>query len=253
MAASTETSESLRKIRHNGDVPVHVAIIMDGNGRWAKSRGLPRFRGHTAGMKSVREVVEGCIDAGVKVLTLYTFSTENWNRPVAEVSALMRLLQTYIAREHAELKRQGVEVRVFGDIDRLKGGARKAVDMIQSETRGGTELKLNLMVSYGSRAEIVRATQRIAERVKNGEIEASQIDDAVFESELFTAGFPDPDLLVRTSGEMRISNFMLWQIAYTEMVITPVLWPDFRREQLFEAILEYQTRDRRLGRVSSVR
>ena len=251
MSDNTETSENLRRIRRNGSVPVHVAIIMDGNGRGAKSRGLPRFRGHTAGMASVRDVIEGSIAAGVKVLTLYTFSAENWNRPPAEVSALMRLLQTYIAKEHAELKRQGVEVRVFGDVERLKGGARKAVDMVQSVTRGGTEMKLNLMISYGSRAEIVRATQRIAERVKNGEIEVTDIDDATFASELYTAGFPDPDLLVRTSGEMRISNFMLWQIAYTEMVITPVLWPDFRREQLYEAILEYQTRDRRFGRVTA--
>jgi undecaprenyl diphosphate synthase len=201
-------------------------------------------------MASVRDVIEGAIEAGIQVLTLYTFSNENWNRPAAEVSALMRLLQTYIAREYAELKRQGVEVRVFGDIDRLKGGARKAVDMVQAETRGGTEMKLNLMISYGSRAEIVRATQRIAERVKRGELKPNEIDDATFESELYTAGFPDPDLLIRTSGEMRISNFMLWQIAYTEMVITPVLWPDFRREQLFEAILEYQSRDRRFGRVT---
>ena len=251
MADSTETSENLRRVRANGSVPVHVAIIMDGNGRWAKSRGLPRFRGHTAGMASVRDCVEGAIDAGVKVLTLYTFSNENWNRPPAEVSALMRLLQTYIAREHAELKRQGVEVRVFGDIERLKGGARKAVDHIVEATKGGTELSLNLMISYGSRAEIVHATKRIVERVQRGELAVDDIDDATFASELYTADFPDPDLLVRTSGEMRISNFMLWQIAYTEMVITPVLWPDFRREQLYEAILEYQTRDRRFGRVTA--
>ena len=245
------TSDNLRRIRLNGQIPVHVAVIMDGNGRWARSRGLPRFRGHTAGMASVRDVIEGAIAAGVKVLTLYTFSAENWNRPPAEVSALMRLLQTYIAKEHAELKRQGVEVKVFGDVDRLKGGARKAVDMVQSVTQGGTELKLNLMISYGSRAEIVRATQRIAERVQRGELSVDAIDDATFASELYTADFPDPDLLIRTSGEMRISNFMLWQIAYTEMVITPVLWPDFRREQLFEAIIEYQGRERRFGRVTA--
>ncbi|MEO7671947.1 MAG: isoprenyl transferase [Longimicrobiales bacterium] len=251
MADTAEISANLRTIRTNGHVPAHVAIIMDGNGRWAKGRGLPRFRGHTAGMASVRDVIEGAKEAGIEVLTLYTFSNENWNRPPAEVSALMRLLQTYIAREHEELMRKGVEVRVFGDIDRLKGGARKAVDMVQNVTRGGTGLKLNLMISYGSRAEIVRATQRLAERVKRGEIEASQIDDAMFSSELYTAGFPDPDLLIRTSGEMRISNFMLWQIAYTEMVITPVLWPDFRREQLFEAVIEYQGRDRRFGRVTA--
>ncbi len=251
MADTAETSVNLRTMRQGGPIPDHVAIIMDGNGRWAKGRGLPRFRGHTAGMASVRDVIEGAIAAGVKVLTLYTFSNENWNRPPAEVSALMRLLQTYIAKEHAELKRQGVEVRVFGDVERLKGGARKAVDMVQSVTRGGTELRLNLMISYGSRAEIVRATQRIAARVKAGELNVEDINDAVFDSELYTAGFPDPDLLIRTSGEMRISTFMLWQIAYTEMVITPVLWPDFRREQLFEAIIEYQGRERRFGRVTA--
>lgn len=251
MADTAETSDNLRTLRSGGHVPEHVAIIMDGNGRWARGRGLPRFRGHTAGMASVRDVIEGAIEAGVKVLTLYTFSAENWNRPPAEVSALMRLLQTYIAKEHAELKRQGVEVRVFGDIERLKGGARKAVDMVQSVTRGGTELKLNLMISYGSRAEILRATKNLVARVQAGEIKIDEIDEAMFSSELFTADFPDPDLLVRTSGEMRISNFMLWQIAYTEMVITPILWPDYRREQLFESIIEYQGRDRRFGRVTA--
>jgi undecaprenyl diphosphate synthase len=252
VADNAEASDNLRRIRQGGPIPVHVAIIMDGNGRWARSRGLPRFRGHTAGMASVRDVIEGAIEAGVKVLTLYTFSNENWNRPPAEVSALMRLLQTYIAKEQAELRRQGVEVRVFGDLDRLRGGARKAVDRVQLETRGGTKLKLNLMISYGSRAEIVRAATRLAEKVAAGELKPGDIDDAAFAGELYTAGFPDPDLLVRTSGEMRISNFMLWQIAYTEMVITPVLWPDYRREQLFESILEYQGRDRRFGRVTAV-
>ena len=244
------TSENLRRIRVNGQVPVHVAVIMDGNGRWARSRGLPRFRGHTAGMASVRDVIEGAIEAGVEVLTLFTFSHENWNRPAAEVSALMRLLQSYVQKEHAELKRQGVEVRVFGDLERLKGGARKAVDHIQSFTRGGRNLKLNLMISYGSRAEIVHAARRLAVMAANGEINPSAIDDAAFAAQLYTADFPDPDLLVRTSGEQRISNFMLWQLAYTELYITDVLWPDFRREQLFEAILDYQSRERRFGRVT---
>jgi undecaprenyl diphosphate synthase len=202
-------------------------------------------------MASVRDVIEGAIAAGVKVLTLFTFSHENWNRPAAEVSALMRLLQTYIAKEQAELKRQGVAVRVFGDVERLKGGARKAVDGVQAFTRDGTEMQLNLMISYGSRAEIVRAAQRLAARVQAGELAPADIDDEAFAGELYTAGLPDPDLLVRTSGEMRISNFMLWQIAYTEMHITPVLWPDFRREQLYTAILDYQSRERRFGRVSA--
>ena len=251
MGTPTVTSDNLRRIRAHGSIPVHVAVIMDGNGRWARSRGYARFRGHMAGMASVRDVIEGAIEAGVEILTLFTFSQENWNRPKTEVSALMRLLQQYVVKEQEELKQQGVEVRVFGDIDRITGGARKAIDQIQRETRGGKALKLNLMISYGSRAEIVRATQRIAARVRAGELLPEQIDDATFAAELYTADFPDPDLLVRTSGEQRISNFMLWQIAYTELYITPVLWPDFRREQLFEAILEFQTRERRFGRVTA--
>jgi undecaprenyl diphosphate synthase len=202
-------------------------------------------------MASVRDVIEGAIEAGVEVLTLFTFSHENWNRPPAEVSALMRLLQNYVQKEQSELRRQGVEVRVFGDLDRLKGGARKAVDHIQEFTRGGRNLKLNLMISYGSRAEIVRAAASLANKAARGEIDGSRIDEGTFAAELYTADFPDPDLLVRTSGEQRISNFMLWQLAYTELYITDVLWPDFRREQLFEAILDYQGRERRFGRVTA--
>lgn len=231
-------------------MPAHVAVIMDGNGRWARTRGLPRFRGHSAGIKSVRDCIEGAIEAGIDVLTLFTFSQENWSRPAAEVEALMQLLRRFARQEREELKRQGVEVHVLGDIDRLSASPRRAVDQIQAYTAGGTKLRLNLMISYGGRAEIVRAAQRLAERVAAGELEPSDIDDDALAGELYTAGLPDPDLLIRTSGEQRISNFLLWQLAYTELFVTPVLWPDFRREHLFRAIYDYQRRERRFGRVT---
>jgi undecaprenyl diphosphate synthase len=233
-------------------LPRHVAIIMDGNGRWARARGLPRFRGHTEGMQSVREIVEASVEIGFPNLTLYAFSQENWNRPATEVNALMKLLQRYVAKERDELIRQGVEVRVFGDLERLSSGPRKAVDMIQSTTEGGRNLRLNLMISYGGRAEIVRAVRRIAEAVKAGQLDPANIDEALISNHMYTAGLPDPDLLIRTSGEQRISNFMLWQLAYTELYITSTLWPDFRRDELFAAIHEYQKRERRFGRVTPV-
>jgi len=233
-------------------LPVHIAIIMDGNGRWAKARGLPRFRGHSAGMDSVREVVETAAEIGIPYLTLYAFSQENWQRPATEVAALMRLLQHYVRKEREELIRQGIEVRVFGEIDRLSGPARKAVDQIEQVTAGGNRMRLNLMISYGSRAEILRAVRALAEKVSRGELDARAIDEMAFASELYTTGIPDPDLLVRTSGEQRISNFLLWQVAYTELYITPTLWPDFRRDDLIAAIQEYQKRERRFGRVSAL-
>ena len=234
-----------------GRVPTHVAIIMDGNGRWAGQRGLPRFRGHAAGMDSVRDAVEGSIEAGVRVLTLYAFSQENWNRPAAEVAALMKLLQRFVRKERDELVRQGVRVRVFGDLDRVPAAPRKAIEEIQSATANLGTLQLNLMISYGGRAEIVRAARRLAERVEQGEIRPADIDEDAVAAELYTGGLPDPDLLIRTSGELRISNFMLWQLAYTELFITPLLWPEFRRQHLFQAILDYQRRERRFGRVTA--
>ena len=236
----------------NGPLPAHIAIIMDGNGRWAKSRGLPRFRGHSAGMQSVRKIVEASVELGIQHLTLYAFSQENWHRPAAEVAALMKLLQHYVRKERDELIRQGVRVRVFGNLDRLTPGARKAVDHIEQHTVGGQHMQLNLMISYGSRDEILNATRSIAEKVRRGELALDAIDEATFSSELYTTGIPDPDLLIRTSGEQRISNFMLWQLAYTELYITPTLWPDFRHEDLEEAIHEYQKRERRFGRVTPV-
>jgi undecaprenyl diphosphate synthase len=242
----------LHAVRMGGRVPAHVAVIMDGNGRWARARGLPRHRGHAEGMNAVREVIEGAGDAGVQVLTLFAFSQENWNRPPREVSALMALLQRYVSRERDELVARGVRVRVCGDVERLAPAPRAAVRRIESATRSGQGLRLNLMISYGGRAEIVRAARALAERAARGLLDPGTIDDDAFAAELYTAGVPDPDLLIRTSGELRISNFMLWQIAYTELFISPVLWPDFRREHLFEAIHEYQKRERRFGRVSTV-
>ncbi|HEX6938702.1 MAG TPA: polyprenyl diphosphate synthase [Longimicrobiales bacterium] len=245
-------ADLLERIRLGGAIPAHVAIIMDGNGRWARARGLPRYRGHVAGMAAVRDVVEGAVEAGIEVLTLYAFSQENWHRPRREVGALMRLLRHYLLKERAELRERGVEVRVLGEVERLPGGVRAAVAAMEEATRGGRALRLNLMVSYSGRAELVRAFRRLAERVRSGALAAEAVDEEAVAGELYTAGVADPDLLVRTSGEQRISNFLLWQLAYTELYLSPVLWPDFRREHLFEAIAEYQRRERRFGRVTAV-
>ncbi len=240
----------LSQIRGHGPLPKHIAIIMDGNGRWARERMLPRPMGHRQGMKGVREVVEGAIEAGVEVLSLFAFSQENWQRPATEIGALMSLLEEYIQREADELEAQGVRVQMLGDLDRLAPPARAAVDRVMAQTATNSTLVLNLFISYGSRAEIVRAARRIAEEVAAGMLRPDQVDEAAISARLFTEGCPDPDLLIRTSGERRISNFLLWQLAYTELHISPVLWPDFTRAHLYEAILDYQTRDRRFGRVS---
>ena len=245
------SSDRLDRLRLNGDVPSHVAIIMDGNGRWARGRGLPRHLGHREGMKAVREAIEGAVEAGVDILTLFAFSTENWKRPAREVSALMGLLQLYARKEGDELRRQGVEVHVLGDLDRVDESTRSAVSEIVEGTCGGGALRLNLMISYGGREELLRAARLLAERVDRGEIDPSEIDGDALEGVLFTTGLPSPDLLIRTSGEHRISNFMLWQLAYTELHITPVLWPDFDREDLYDAILDFQRRERRFGKVAS--
>ena len=241
----------LRRIQSHGSVPAHIAVIMDGNGRWAKGRALPRPLGHHAGMTAVREVVEGSLAAGVGVLTLFAFSQENWQRPPREIDALMSLLEEYIAKEADELRGRSVAVRILGDIDRLTGGARRAVDRIVADTAGGTALALNLCISYSSRAEIARAARLLAEEVAAGRLDPAAVDEEALARHLYTAPWPDPDLLIRTSGEMRISNFLLWQLAYAELYVTPVLWPDFTRRHLFEAILEFQRRDRRFGRVSA--
>jgi undecaprenyl diphosphate synthase len=243
--------EMLARIRENGVIPRHIAIIMDGNGRWARERNLPRPLGHRSGMKSVREVVEGAIEAGVEVLSLFAFSQENWQRPVTEIAALMSLLEEYIAREAEELATQGVRVQVLGDLSRLTPPAAAAAAQLIDRTAHNDRLVLNLFISYGSRAEMVRATQLIAEDVRAGRMSPDDIDEDAIAERLYTAGVPDPDLLIRTSGEQRISNFMLWQVAYAELYMSPVLWPNFRRQELFAAILDFQNRDRRFGRVTA--
>jgi len=241
----------LDRIRLNGAVPHHVAIIMDGNGRWARERHLPRPLGHRAGMKAVRDVVEGAIAAGMEVLTLFAFSEENWQRPTSEVSALMELLEEYIAREAAELREQGVAVHVLGDRTRLVPGAGEAVERVERETRDGRALSLNLCISYSSRAELARAARLLAEDILRGAKRLEDVDEDAVREKLYTAPWRDPDLLIRTSGEQRLSNFLLWQLAYTELYITPVLWPDVTRQVLFEAILDYQQRERRFGNVTA--
>ena len=243
--------EMLARIRENGAIPRHVAIIMDGNGRWARERNLPRPLGHRSGMKSVREVVEGSIEVGIEVLSLFAFSQENWQRPVTEIQALMSLLEEYIAREADELAAQGVRVQVLGDLARLTPPAAAAAAQLMARTAHNDRLLLNLFISYGSRAEIVRAAQLLAEEVRAGRMTSADIDEDAVAERLFTAGVPDPDLLIRTSGEQRISNFMLWQVAYAELYMSPVLWPNFRRQELYAAILEFQNRDRRFGRVTA--
>ena len=231
-------------------MPRHIAIIMDGNGRWARSRLLPRTFGHHHGMKAVGEVVEGCIEAGVDVLTLFAFSEENWSRPADEVSSLMNLLEEYIAKETKKLRRNGVRTRILGDRTRLDRRALAAIERVERETADGTELQLGLCVSYSARKELTRAARIIAEEVEAGRLDPNDIDETTVANRLYTAPWPDPDLLIRTSGEQRISNFLLWQLAYTELYVTPVLWPDFTRRELFDAILDFQDRERRFGKVS---
>ncbi len=248
-AATESESDLLARIRVHGEVPRHIAIIMDGNGRWARERHMPRPFGHRSGMKAVRSVVEGCLSTGVQWLSLFAFSQENWQRPETEVSALMSLLEEYIAREAEELRLQGVRVRVFGDLERLSGPAAAAVERLMRDTASGDRMGLNLFISYGGRAELVRAARLLAIEVQAGRLTPEQIDEAEIRRRLFTAECPDPDLLIRTSGEQRLSNFLLWQIAYAELYISSVLWPDFGRVALYEAILDFQRRDRRFGRV----
>ena len=224
---------------------------MDGNGRWARQRGLPRYAGHRAGMHAVRESIEGAVQAGVRILTLFAFSTENWQRPPGEITALMEPLKLYARKELRDLRRQGVEVHVLGERERIDARTLRAVDKIVDGTRGGSELRLNLMISYSRRGEITRATRELARRVQAGTLGPDEIDEEIFEGALLTRELPDPDLLIRTSGEWRLSNFMLWQLAYTELHITPVLWPDFDRQSLFRAVLDYQRRERRFGRIAA--
>ena len=241
----------LAQIRRSGAIPRHVAVIMDGNGRWARERLMPRTFGHRSGMGAVREVAEGAADVGLEYLSLFAFSRENWDRPAPEVDALMSLLEEYVRRESDELEARGVQVRVLGELSRLTPAARAAVQEVMHRTERNTRLVMNLFISYGARDELVRAARSLARDAVAGRIQPDDIDEAALESRLFTAGIPDPDLLIRTSGENRISNFLLWQLAYAELFISPVLWPDFTRRNLFEAIRDYQRRERRFGRVTA--
>jgi undecaprenyl diphosphate synthase len=250
-AAAPSADELLARIRAQGTVPRHVAIIMDGNGRWARERRMPRPFGHRSGMHAVRAVIEGALDAGLDVLSLFAFSKENWQRPWAEVDALMSLLEEYIAREIRNLIERGVRVRVLGELERLTPAALTAVERVVAATADGARLTLNLFISYGARAELVRAVRALARDVRDGHLDPDGIGEADVRARLYTSDCPDPDLLIRTSGERRISNFLLWQMAYTELFISPVLWPDFSRRDLFDAILDFQHRDRRFGRVTA--
>jgi undecaprenyl diphosphate synthase len=226
-----------------------VAIIMDGNGRWAKQRHLPRVEGHRNGVESVRSVVRASGEAGIKYLTLYAFSVENWNRPKDEVDTLMKYLARFLKNEIGELNRNNVRLEVIGQIYRLPEFVQDQLEKTQAALSRNNGLTLILALSYGGRTEIVEAVRGIATKVKQGKIEPAEITEKVIAEHLYTRHWPDPDLLIRTSGEMRVSNFLLWQISYAELVVTPTLWPDFRREELFDAIEEYAKRHRRFGGV----
>jgi len=238
-----------QELLRRGNVPRHVAIIMDGNGRWAKARGVARLMGHRAGRDAVRESVKACVDLGIEVLTLYTFSTENWERPAREVKALMNILRQTLKQERRELREKNVRLQVIGRLEDLPPEVRATLEETQEYLSGGTGLLLNLALSYSGRSEMVEGVRRLLRDHASNGLKPDDVDEAMMSRYLYTAGLPDPDLLIRTSGEMRISNFMLWQLAYTELWITSTLWPDFRRRHLFEAVAEYQKRDRRFGRV----
>ena len=228
-------------------VPRHIAIIMDGNGRWAKQKGMPRVLGHRSGVKSVREVTEAAAQIGVEYLTLYAFSTENWNRPPAEVTALMSLLVETIRAEIRDLNKNGVRLMAIGDLEALPKASYEALKKGMEDTRHNKRINLVLALNYSAKWEILRAARILAEQAKQGLLQPEAIDENVFESALSTHGIPDPELLIRTSGETRISNFLLWQIAYAELYFTPVFWPDFGQNELYEAIVSYQRRERRFG------
>lgn len=231
-------------------LPVHVAIIMDGNGRWAKEKGYDRVYGHQSGVVSVREVTEAAAEIGIRYLTLYAFSTENWGRPQHEVNALMELLIETIEKETPTLNKNNVRLLAIGDMSRLPSSASEKLKRCIEQTAANTGLSLVLALSYSSRWEIANAMQQIAEKIRTSEISVSAINEELISSNLTTVGIPDPDLLIRTSGEIRISNFLLWQLAYTELYFTDIHWPDFRKENFYQAICDYQCRDRRFGKTS---
>jgi len=246
----SEDKNIQKKLKQNGDIPVHIAVIMDGNGRWAKKRGLPRIAGHNEGVESVRDIVEACGELGVKYLTLYAFSTENWKRPKDEVSLLMRLLMRALRDETDKLHRNNVCVHTIGDVATLPNEVQDELFDAIEKTKHNTGLHLYLALSYSGRWDLTEAVKHVANDVKNGTIDANSITDKLISKYLSTKDVPDPDLLIRTSGEFRISNFLLWQLAYSEIYISPVFWPEFRRDRLYEAISDFQKRERRFGLVS---
>jgi undecaprenyl diphosphate synthase len=232
-----------------GGLPRHVAIIMDGNGRWAKKRLLNRVKGHEKGVDAVRTIVRTCRELRIEVLTLYAFSTENWQRPIGEINALMAMLKRFLDNEAPELLENNIRLGVIGQPQRLPAAVRETIDHVQAVTAGNDGMLLNLALSYGGRTEITEMVRTIASRVADGSLPLQAIDEAVVADHLYTRGVPDPDLMIRTSGEMRISNFLLWQLAYSEIYISDTLWPDFSREEFIEILKQYQTRDRRFGKV----
>ena len=232
------------------NIPKHVAVIMDGNGRWAKGRGAARLFGHKNAIKAVRDITEGAAELGIEFLTLYAFSTENWKRPKLEVRGLMELLVATIKGEVGTLNKNNVRLKTIGDIKNLPGNCERQLEEAMEITKGNTGLTLVLALNYGGRSELIEAAKKIAIDVAKGEVDATKIDETIFSEYLDTKNIPDPELLIRTSGEMRISNFLLWQVAYSELFFTDVLWPDFRKGDLYEAIVSYQKRERRFGKIS---
>jgi len=231
-------------------LPAHVAVIMDGNGRWARRRGLPRVMGHREGVEALKRTLRLCSDWGIGALTAYAFSTENWNRPGEEVSFLMTLFERVLARELEGLEREQVRIRFLGDLEPLPPGLRELIANATARTAANSGIHFNVCTNYGGRAELVHAARRLAEQAARGELDPARIDEQLFAAQLHTAGEPDPDLLIRTSGEQRISNFLLWQLAYAELHITDVLWPDFNEAALTTALLDYHNRQRRFGGVA---
>ena len=232
------------------NLPKHVAIIMDGNGRWAKSQNKERTFGHKNAIKAVREAISACNEVGIPYLTLYTFSTENWNRPTEEVDTLMNLLSSTLLQEAEEIFSKGIRIRAIGDLEALPEHVRNQLYNIMELTKNNTKGNLTLALSYGSQKEILNAVKELCKKVKNGDIDENDIDEKLFEQHLYTKEIPPVDLLIRTSGEVRVSNFLLWQIAYAEMQFIDVLWPDFTKETFFQCILDYQTKERRFGKIS---
>ncbi|MEM7712450.1 MAG: isoprenyl transferase [Cyanobacteria bacterium P01_A01_bin.68] len=234
------------------NLPTHVAVIMDGNGRWATQQKLPRIAGHRQGAKTLKELLRCCKDWGIKILTAYAFSTENWRRPTEEVDFLMLLFEKMLRRELGEMHREGVRINFIGDLTELPKSLQNGMQRSMLETSNNNDVQFNVAVNYGSRKEIISACRQVAELVEKGEIKPENIDEDLITKNLYTADIPAPDLLIRTSGEKRLSNFLLWQMAYSEMYFTDILWPDFDREAFKEAILSYQNRERRFGKVKDV-